>query len=125
MRKLFASFLMLSILASCNNSSSNSSTTTAQKPEDPNAAKGAEVIANNDCLGCHSVSTKIKGPSYEDVAKKYADAPPSIVDTLAEHIIYGSGGHWGDSSKMTPHPNLSLDDAKVAVKYILSLKNSE
>jgi len=40
---------------------------------------------------------------------------------LANKVIKGGSGKWGDVP-MTPHPQLSMDDAKEMVKYVLSLK---
>lgn len=91
---------------------------TAMSPE---AEKGLELIAGNDCLGCHKVEDRVNGPAYREVANKYA-GQPGIEDTLAQHIIKGHVGNWGEIP-MTPHPNLSLDDARLMVKYILSLKH--
>ncbi len=84
------------------------------KPSDP----GAQLIAKSDCLGCHKEHEKLVGPSYADVAKKYTDKD---MDMLAEHIIKGGAGHWGDVP-MSAHPQLSPDSAKLMVKYILSVK---
>jgi cytochrome c len=42
---------------------------------------------------------------------------------LAAKIISGGKGNWGNIS-MTPHPELSMDDAKAMVQYILLLKKS-
>ena len=84
----------------------------------PEFQKGADLIAANDCLSCHKVDERIVGPSYQDVAKKYTVAD---VDMLAATIIKGGQGHWGEIP-MTPHADLTTDDAKEMVKYILSLK---
>ncbi|GAB2688856.1 hypothetical protein GCM10027037_09310 [Mucilaginibacter koreensis] len=84
------------------------------EPTDP----GAKLIAKNDCLGCHKEHDKLVGPAYADVAKKYKE---SDINMLAEHIIKGGAGHWGDVA-MTAHPNLSPDSAKLMVKYILTVK---
>ena len=82
--------------------------------------KGAQLIASSDCLGCHKEQDKLVGPAYKDVAKKYTNTDKNI-DYLANKVITGGKGVWGDVP-MTPHPNLALNDAKEMVKYILSLK---
>jgi cytochrome c len=81
---------------------------------------GGKLIAKNDCLTCHRIDTKIIGPSYADVAAKYP-ATDANIDTLANKVIKGGSGHWG-AVPMAPHPQVSKDDAKTMVKYILSLK---
>lgn len=85
------------------------------------SAPGAQLIAKFDCLTCHKEQQKIVGPAYADVAEKYKSGGDAIVDTLANKVIKGGSGHWG-TTPMTPHPAVSMDDAKTMVKYILSLK---
>lgn len=82
--------------------------------------KGAELIKQSDCLTCHNEDNKIVGPAYRDVAKKY-ESNDKNVSYLAEKIIKGGSGVWGDVP-MTPHPALSEDDAKEMARYVLSLK---
>lgn len=40
---------------------------------------------------------------------------------LAQKVIVGGSRNWG-YAVMAPHPKLSLEDAKMMVTYILSLK---
>jgi cytochrome c len=82
--------------------------------------KGAQLIASQDCLGCHKEQDKLVGPAYKDVAKKYSNNDKDI-NYLANKIISGGKGVWGDVA-MTPHPSLAVNDAKEMAKYILSLK---
>jgi cytochrome c len=84
------------------------------------SSKGAQLIASSDCLGCHKEQEKLVGPAYKDVAKKYSN-PDKDINYLANKIISGGKGVWGDVP-MTPHPNLALADAKEMAKYVLSLK---
>lgn len=89
-------------------------TATAAAPE----AEGKALVEGSDCLSCHKVDAKLIGPSYQDVAAKYTDAD---LDRLAQKIIDGGKGVWGDIA-MTPHAGLSKEDAQKMVKYVLSLK---
>mgnify|MGYP001600729249 CR=1 FL=1 len=82
------------------------------------SAAGAQLIAKSDCGTCHKEQEKLIGPAFADVAKKYS---ASDVDSLADKIIKGGSGHWG-TVPMSPHPTISMDDAKSMVNYILSLK---
>jgi cytochrome c len=99
----------------------------AQTAEDvsthPDYKKGLALIGQSDCLGCHKVSEKMTGPAYQEVAERYA-GKPGIEDSLASKIINGGSGNWGDQM-MTPHPNLSKEDAVSMVKYILLLKDQK
>ncbi|MDR2235007.1 MAG: cytochrome C [Chryseobacterium sp.] len=92
----------------------NTATEEASSPE----AKGLALIKGTDCLSCHQTDQKLIGPSYHDVAAKYSEAD---ADMLAQKIIDGGKGNWGDIP-MTPHAGLSKENAKLMVKYILSLK---
>ncbi len=83
--------------------------------------KGLELVAKSNCLTCHKVDEALTGPKYRDVANKYAAMPDTIVRHLAGKIIAGGKGVWGEVY-MTPHPELSQEDAEAMVKYILLLK---
>jgi cytochrome c len=86
----------------------------------PSSAAGAKLMAASDCNTCHKIDTKVIGPAFIDVAKKYPNTEASV-DTLANKVIKGGQGNWGNIP-MAPHPTLALADAKTIVKYILSLK---
>jgi cytochrome c len=101
-------------------STSTNTETTASAGEAGAVHKGKQLIDKSDCLGCHNETTKVVGPSYVDVAAKYPMSELNV-DELADKIIRGGAGVWGDVP-MTPHPNLSKEDAKEMVNYILSLK---
>ncbi len=114
------------LLAACGGGEApKDETEVAQKvnlSDNPDYKKGLGLIAQSDCLGCHKVDETLTGPSYRDVANKYAGADDAQITKLAETIIAGSSGNWG-SIPMTAHPDLSIEDAKAMVKYILLLKN--
>lgn len=97
--------------------------TPVAQPEPPKAVKpiytpGLELIEGSDCLSCHKTDQKLIGPSYQEIADKYTDAD---LELLAGKIIDGGSGVWGDVP-MQAHPNISKEDAKKMVQYILSLK---
>lgn len=129
MKKLMILSLAIGLFASCNNNSQSSNNTSSgdssssqtAKPTDPEAERGLDLIAKNDCLSCHKVSEQLVGPAYEAVAERYKDSSSAIVDTLTARVIRGSSGHWG-AAQMTPHPTVPKDDVKAMVKYVLSLK---
>lgn len=80
--------------------------------------EGKTLVEGADCLSCHKVDAKLVGPSYQEVAAKYTEAD---VDKLAEKIIDGGKGNWGEIP-MTAHAGMSKENAQKMVKYILSLK---
>lgn len=116
---------MAALMSSCGNSDKKETASPGEQPKteqklSPEEERGETLIAQNDCLGCHKIDDRVNGPSYREVANKYA-GQEGIIDTLAQHIIKGHVGTWGEIY-MTPHPNLSEADAKAMVTYILSLK---
>ena len=82
--------------------------------------RGEVLIAYSDCHSCHTNDKRLKGPAFRDIAKRYP-VTEGYVALLARRIIVGGSGAWG-YSVMTPHPDLSEEDAKTMVKFILSLK---
>jgi cytochrome c len=81
---------------------------------------GKALIAASDCLACHKEKEKMVGPAYADVAKKYENNAKNV-KMLAEKIIAGGQGNWGEIP-MAAHPNVSQEDAEAMVNYILSIK---
>jgi len=130
MKKIIIPFLALGLFVACGNEDTSkksetteASTTTATTDlsKNPDYEKGLSLIGENDCLTCHKIDEKLTGPSYRDVANKYASMPDTIVQHLAGKIINGGNGVWGDVY-MLPHSGLSQEDAEAMVKYVLLLK---
>lgn len=90
------------------------------KAKSPDYEKGLALVAKSDCFTCHDINTKKVGPAYKDVAAKYEEND-AVVDSLANKVIKGGAGNWGQVP-MTPHAQLSKDDAKAMVRYVLGLK---
>jgi cytochrome c len=131
MKKTILFLLIYSVvILACNSSGSSSSKTdsAATAPAAPAAAdsKGLELIGASDCTTCHRLHKESAGasigPSYSEVATKYAPAADTTADRLVHKIITGGSGVWG-TVPMTPHPALAPADVKEMVTYILSLKN--
>ncbi len=135
MKKYFVILFAGMLIAACggNSSESTSSTSTtdsatAEKPNpndisaNPDYQKGLSLIAQSDCLTCHKINEKLIGPSYQDVANKYAGSDTALT-YLTHKILKGGKGVWGEVV-MTPHPLLTDEDAQQMVKYILLLKTN-
>jgi len=86
------------------------------KPGGPDAA-GLFVIRTSNCFSCHNFNSKAMGPSFFEVAGKYK-ATRANVDSLVKRISAGSTGIWG-KEKMPSHPELSAQDIKNTVLWIL------
>ncbi|HUR12029.1 MAG TPA: c-type cytochrome [Flavitalea sp.] len=128
MKKLFVLGLLTAFVYACSDGDTKSTEEKKDslKAETPAPAaktsdKGLELVAQSDCTTCHKINEKNIGPAYMDVSKKY-EATDANIDSLASKVINGGQGVWG-TVPMTPHPDLSREDAKEMVKYVLSLKN--
>ena len=90
------------------------------------AAVNAPAFANADlaqkksCLACHATDKKLVGPSYKDVADKYAGQKDATAK-LAEKIQKGGVGVWGQIP-MPANPQVSADEAKTLAAWVLSIK---
>jgi cytochrome c len=83
------------------------------------AAQADQALATkNNCMACHAVDKKLVGPSYRDVAKKYAG---TSADTLASSIRKGGAGKWGQIP-MPAQAQLSEADAKKLAIWIMGTK---
>lgn len=77
------------------------------------------VMEQSDCASCHNADEKTVGPSYRQIAERYLLNGPNV-KALAEKIINGGAGRWGDIP-MAPHPSLAINDAMKMVAFILEL----
>lgn len=94
-----------------------SETSAVSEPVKTNLS-GDQIIETLDCSGCHAVNERMIGPSYKEIAEKYSDKD---IELLASKIIEGGSGVWG-GVPMAAHPQVSKEDAKKMVEYILSQK---
>ena len=81
---------------------------------------GLALIESSDCLACHAEREKLVGPSYVEMAAKYADNFSNEKSRLVKTIIEGGYGIWGEVP-MTPHPQHTKEDAEKMLTYIMSL----
>lgn len=120
MKKLVLAGCLGMLMFSCTKKEQASvSETSAQPVAATNAhLSGDQIIETLDCSGCHSLNERMIGPSYKEIADKYSEKD---IDALATKIIEGGSGVWG-SVPMQPHSQVSKEDAKKMVQYILSQK---
>lgn len=81
---------------------------------------GEKLFEKYDCSTCHAIDHKVVGPSYVDVAKKFA-GQKDAVKTLVAAVENGHVGTWG-MVPMPPHPNIPTSQIKEIVEWILTLK---
>ena len=80
-----------------------------------------ELAKKHLCTTCHVVKgTKTIGPTYAEVAKKYAGQKDAEAK-LADKVKKGGQGVWG---QIPMPPNAAVPDAdlKALVKWVLSVK---
>ena len=76
-----------------------------------------KLLAAHACIACHGLDKAVVGPSFRDVAAKYAgqaDAP----DRLAQKVKQGGSGVWG-SVPMPPNAAVSDADIGQLIGWIL------
>ena len=79
-----------------------------------------QLATAKNCMACHAVATKLVGPSYKDIATKYA-GQKEAVDKLSAKIIKGGAGVWGPVP-MPANAQVSADDAKKLATWVLTQK---
>ncbi|MFT7859988.1 MAG: c-type cytochrome [Sulfurimonas sp.] len=85
-----------------------------------NALSAGEKLAlKYRCLGCHKVEQKIVGPSFRDIAKRYANSK----ENLAQSIKNGSKGKWKSSrgAVMPAFKDISDAELKTLAEWIATL----
>jgi cytochrome c len=86
-----------------------------------NDTAGLMNMLISNCFSCHGFKTKLAGPSFQDINKKYPNTP-STHEQLENHIITGSTGIWG-KEVMPTHPELNAKLAQKMVQWILTYAN--
>jgi len=66
------------------------------------AANSGKIAGRHDCRSCHTPDRKVVGPSYSDIARRYAAQADCGREAGSQHSTSGSG-NWGNVS-MTPAP---------------------
>ncbi len=85
----------------------------------PALADQALATAKN-CMACHAADKKLVGPSYKEVAAKYA-GDKAAVDKLAAKIQKGGAGVWGPVP-MPANAQVNEAEAKKLAAWVLSVK---
>ena len=86
------------------------------------AVTGKALTQGMDCKTCHKESGPSIGPNYTDVANKYSK-DKRAKSYLQKKIVSGGGGVWGEVV-MPAHPNITQDETRQVVEYIMSLADT-
>jgi cytochrome c551/c552 len=82
------------------------------------SADGVEgLLQKNGCAGCHALGERLVGPSFKQIAAKYAQ-DGAAQGKLANKIRNGGQGVWG-SVPMPPNPGLDDAELKTIVAWLL------
>ncbi len=84
------------------------------------ARASADLAQKKNCMACHATDKKLIGPSYKDVAAKYA-GQKDAADKLAEKIVKGGSGVWG-AVPMPANPQVTPAEAKQLAAWVLTVK---
>lgn len=71
------------------------------------------------CFACHDMNAKKVGPSFKEVAARYAGKADAEAK-LAKFIKNGGVGEWGNVPM--PPQNVTEQEAQDLARWILSLK---
>ena len=82
-------------------------------------AAAMQLATKYNCQACHTVDKKLVGPSYKDVAAKYAGDKAALAK-LEQKVKQGGSGVWGP----IPMPPNAVPEAdlKTLVEWILAVK---
>lgn len=78
------------------------------------------LLTANVCTACHEPDKRLVGPSFREVAAKYAN-DSAAAGKLGAKIKQGGSGVWGNVS-MPPHPAIADSDLQQLVNWILGHK---
>lgn len=84
------------------------------------ALASPELARDKVCMGCHAVDRKLIGPSFKDVAARYAGQPDAVA-RLSERIVKGGSGAWG-VVPMPANPRIKPEEAQQLATWVLSFK---
>jgi cytochrome c len=84
------------------------------------ALASADLAKAKNCLACHAADKKLVGPSYKDIAAKYAKDKDAVAK-LAKKIREGGVGVWGQIP-MPANPQVSDAEAKTLATWIMATK---
>ena len=81
------------------------------------SARASETQAKAaGCTACHAVNSQVMGPSFREIAARYADKD-NATSELAQHIREGGSGRWG-AMPMPPQAQLSAKTLQALAGWI-------
>jgi len=81
-------------------------------------ARANELVRQRGCMACHAADRRLVGPSYRDIAQRYA-GQTDVATQVAQRIQRGSSRVWGPVP-MPPVAGLSDADALLLARWALA-----
>ncbi len=107
-------FLVIS-LAACSDDE-------AGQPPEMTGTEAKEMLNRYACNACHEVDEIRIGPSFRDIAVRYADDADRNEDWLVRKVVHGGAGSWG-TVPMVSNPRTPEEDIRQIVHWIMSLED--
>lgn len=79
-----------------------------------------QLATAKNCMACHAAEKKLVGPSFKDIAAKYA-GQADAAGKLEGKVLKGGSGVWGPVP-MPANAQVTPADAKALVAWILTMK---
>ena len=76
------------------------------------------LATSKNCMACHAADKKLVGPSFKDIATKYAGQADAI-DKLSNKVLKGGSGAWGPVP-MPANAQVNDAEAKKLIAWILA-----
>ena len=77
---------------------------------------GLTLMKSSTCFNCHMVKSKLTGPSFLEITRKYPNNSATI-SMLAKKVIKGSSGVWTNTI-MPPNPDFIEVQARQMIQWI-------
>jgi cytochrome c len=95
---------------------------TAPASADGPGSKLSELAQRKHCDECHAVDATRIGPPFIAVAIRHRAEGDAAIEPLAQKIIHGGAGTWGDVP-MIPNERVTVEEARALARWILSLES--
>ncbi len=79
-----------------------------------------DLYRSKNCMACHRVDRNTLGPSFKNIANRYAE-DKAAESKLAQRIQQGGAGVWGQVP-MPAQPQVNDAEALTLARWILTLK---
>ena len=90
----------------------------AAKPSDTVASLGAALVRKHGCQLCHGITSRVVGPSFREMAQRYA-GDVGAGARLVTKVKTGGAGNWGNVA-MPPQSSIADGDIQSMMLWLLN-----